>query len=221
MAGSLVVVEPAKDWRAWHEAYTQPGSDLSRRVACVCCSESCRRGWTGPRGEALTVVSVCAGQGHDLLGVLAARDDADRVRATLLEHDAGNVARAQSAVRLADLRQVEIVQADAGELSTYDGLVPADLVLLAGVFGNISDADVRRTIGALPQLCAPGGTVLWTRTRRDPDLTPAVRRWLQDEGFGEQAFLAPADVLFCLGVHRFMGVPRPLSGAGKLFQFLT
>jgi len=165
-------------------------------------------------------VSVCAGQGHDLLGVLAARDDADRVRATLLEHDAGNVARAQSAVRLADLRQVEIVQADAGELSTYDGLVPADLVLLAGVFGNISDADVRRTIGALPQLCARRHRPL-TRTRRDPDLTPAVRRWLQDEGFGEQALLAPADMLFCLGVHRFMGVPRPLSGAGKLFQFLT
>jgi len=100
-------------------------------------------------------------------------------------------------------------------------LVPADLVLLAGVFGNISDADVRRTIGALPQLCAPGGTVLWTRTRRDPDLTPAVRRWLRDEGFSEQAFLAPADVLFCVGVHRFTGVPQPLSAGGKLFQFLT
>jgi len=124
-------------------------------------------------------------------------------------------------VRQAGLRQVEIVQADAGELSTYDGLVPADLVLLAGVFGNISDADVRRTIGALPQLCAPGGTVLWTRTRRDPDLTPAVRRWLRDEGFSEQAFLAPADVLFCVGVHRFTGVPQPLSAGGKLFQFLT
>ena len=208
----------AKDWRAWHEAYAQPGSDLSRRLRLL---QGELSSWLDGRpGEALTVVSVCAGQGHDLLGVLAARVDADRVRATLLEYDAGNVARAQSAVRQAGLRQVEIVQADAGELSTYDGLVPADLVLLAGVFGNISDADVRRTIGALPQLCARRHRPL-TRTRRDPDLTPAVRRWLQDEGFGEQALLAPADMLFCLGVHRFMGVPRPLSGAGKLFQFLT
>jgi len=219
LAGSLVVVVAAKDWRAWHEAYAQPGSDLSRRLRLL---QGELSSWLDGRpGEAITVVSVCAGQGHDLLGVLAARVDADRVRATLLEYDAGNVARAQSAVRQAGLRQVEIVQADAGELSTYDGLVPADLVLLAGVFGNISDADVRRTIGALPQLCAPGGTVLWTRTRRDPDLTPAVRRWLRDEGFSEQAFLAPADVLFCVGVHRFTGVPQPLSAGGKLFQFLT
>ena len=209
----------AKDWRAWHEAYAQPGSDLSRRLRLL---QGELSSWLDGRpGEALTVVSVCAGQGHDLLGVLAARVDADRVRATVLEYDAGNVARAQSAVRQAGLRQVEIVQADAGELSTYSRLVPADLVLLAGVFGNISDADVRRTIGALPQLCAPGSTVLGTRTRRDPDLTPAVRRWLRDEGFSEQAFLPPADVLFCVGVHRFTGVPQPLSAGSRLFQFLT
>ena len=183
----------ARDWRAWHDAYAQPGSDLSRRLRLL---QGELSSWLDERpGEALTVVSVCAGQGHDLLGVLAARQ--------------------------AGLRQVEIVQADAGELSTYDGLVPADLVLLAGVFGNISDADVRRTIGALPQLCAPGGTVLWTRTRRDPDLTPAVRRWLRDEGFSEQAVLAAADVLFCVGVHRFTGVPQALSAGDKLFQFLT
>ncbi len=193
MQGILVVVVAARDWRAWHDAYAQPGSDLSRRLRLL---QGELSSWLDePPGEALTVVSVCAGQGHDLLGVLAARQ--------------------------AGLRQVEIVQADAGALSTYDGLVPADLVLLAGVFGNISDADVRRTIGALPQLCAPGGTVLWTRTRRDPDLTPAVRRWLRDEGFSEQAFLAAADVLFCVGVHRFTGVPQALAAGGKLFQFLT
>jgi len=193
LQGILVVVVAARDWRAWHDAYAQPGSDLSRRLRLL---QGELSSWLDePPGEALTVVSVCAGQGHDLLGVLAARQ--------------------------AGLRQVEIVQADAGALSTYDGLVPADLVLLAGVFGNISDADVRRTIGALPQLCAPGGTVLWTRTRRDPDLTPAVRRWLRDEGFSEQAFLAAADVLFCVGVHRFTGVPQALAAGGKLFQFLT
>jgi len=126
LQGILVVVVAARDWRAWHDAYAQPGSDLSRRLRLL---QGELSSWLDERpGEALTVVSVCAGQGHDLLGVLAARQ--------------------------AGLRQVEIVQADAGELSTYDGLVPADLVLLAGVFGNISDADVRRTIGALPQLCA-------------------------------------------------------------------
>jgi hypothetical protein len=108
----------------------------------------------GRLGEPLTVVSACAGQGHDLLGVLAARTDAPRVRSTLIEYDAGNVAAAQAAVDATELRNVTILHGDAGALATYARTVPADLVLMAGVFGNISDADVHRTIEALPQLCA-------------------------------------------------------------------
>jgi hypothetical protein len=91
---------------------------------------------------------------------------------------------------------------------------------MAGVFGNISDIDVRGTISALPELCAAGATVIWTRTRRAPDLTPAVRGWLAAAGFVEQAFHAPADALFSVGVHRFGGVRRPLTSRGSLFRFL-
>ncbi len=100
---------------------------------------------------------------------------------------------------------------DAGDPAAYVKAVPADLVLMAGVFGNISDADVRRTIGALPQLCAAGATVIWTRTRRAPDLTPTVRRWLRAAGFIEETFHAPDGVLFYVGVHRFTGVPEALT----------
>ncbi len=70
-----------------------------------------------------------------------------------------------------------LLRADAGDLTAYAKAVPADLVLMAGVFGNISDADVRRTIGAFPQLCADGATVIWTRTRRAPDLTLTGQAW--------------------------------------------
>jgi hypothetical protein len=43
-----------------------------------------------------------------------------------------------------------------------------------GALGNISDSDVKATIGALPLLCAADATMIWT-TRRAPDLTPVVR----------------------------------------------
>src|SRR6185437_12861282 len=82
-------------------------------------------------------------------------------------------------------------------------------------------ADVRGTISALPELCAAGATVIWTRTRRAPDLTPAVRRWLGAAGFAEQAFHAPAGELFSVGVHRFTGAPRPMTPRGRLFRFLA
>src|SRR6478672_4970618 len=180
-----------KDWQAWHEPYADETSPLSRRLRLV---QRHIASWLDDRpGEALTVVSACAGQSHDLLGVLATRTDASRVRATLLEYDERNVVAAQSAVDDAALRNVTVVRADAGDRAAYVRAVPADLVLMAGVFGNISDVDVHTTISALPELCAPGAIVIWTRTRRAPDLTPAVRRWLTAADLVEEAFHAPAD----------------------------
>lgn len=208
-----------RNWQAWHDPYTDPGSPLSRRLRLV---QQHINAWLDERpGVAVATVSVCAGQGHDLLGVLSARSDSARVRATLVELDEGNVAVAREAVSAAGLDHVEVVCADAGLPETYLGAVPADLVLLAGVFGNISHADVRRTVAALPQLCAPRATVIWTRTRREPDLTPQLRQWLKLAGFVEEAFDAPEDVLFSVGMHRLVNTPQPLRAQGRLFRFLT
>jgi hypothetical protein len=63
-------------------------------------------------------------------------------------------------------------------------MVPADLVLVCGVLGNISDADAERTIDHCTRLCRTGGTVVWTRNRhRGPDLVPQVCGWLEERGF--------------------------------------
>ena len=207
------------DWPAWHKGYDDEQSALSRRLRVV---QRHLVRWMDERPMApLTAISVCAGQGHDLLGVLTTRADADRIHATLLEYDETNVNAARTATTTAGLRNVTVRQVDAGDLRSYEGAVPADLVLMAGVFGNISDADVRGTIAALPQLCAPDATVIWTRTRREPDLTPRIRRWLQAAAFAEHAFHAPPDVMFSVGVHRFTGVPQPLAEQGRLFRFLV
>ena len=40
----------------------------------------------------------------------------------------------------------EVVTADAALTDAYAGLVPADIVLACGVFGNITDEDVDRTV---------------------------------------------------------------------------
>jgi hypothetical protein len=206
------------DWRAWHAPYADLSSARSRRLRLI---QQHIAEWLDRRpDEPLTVVSACAGQGHDLIGVLAVRSDASRVRATLLELDPGNAAAARAAADQAGLDTVIVRQTDAGRLAAYASAVPADLVLMAGVFGNISDADVRATVATLPQFCAAGATVIWTRTRHAPDLTPALRSWLADAGFVEEAFHAPADVLFSVGVHRFTGIPQPLDGTRRLFSFV-
>lgn len=165
------------------------------------------------------MLSICAGQGRDLLEVLSERVDVNDVSAALVERDAANVDHARRLAASVGGSRVEIVEADAGLLATYDGLVPADLVLLCGVLGNVSDDDVRRTVASLPTLCATAATVVWTRHRRAPDLTPAIRQWFSENGFAEADFVAPDDVQWSVGVHVLGVAPKPLDGSGALFRF--
>ena len=53
---------------------------------------------------------------------------------------------------------MEVLAADARCSDIYVGLatMPADVVLLVGVLGNVSDADVAATVAAMPRLCAVG-----------------------------------------------------------------
>jgi hypothetical protein len=203
------------DWVRWHADYGDPSSPLSRRLRIV---QRHIADWLDDRPDpALTVVSACAGQGRDLLEVLGRRGDASRVRATLLEADPRNVEAAGAAA--AGLSTVDVRRADAGDLASYRDATPADLVLMVGVFGNIGDDDVRRTVAALPHLCRPAGTVIWTRSRREPDLTGSIRTWFADAGFAEHAFDAPGDTLFSVGVHCLTRTPRTPPPTGRLFSF--
>lgn len=205
------------DWAAWHEAYASPESGLSGRLAAV--RAQIERHLDASAPDPVRVVSLCAGDGRDLLGALSERTDAHRVTALLVEHDAGLAARARDAAAALSAR-VEVRQADAARSDIYACAVPADLVLLCGIFGNIGDADVRTMVEAAPQLCAPGAEVVWTRHRDDPDLTPAIREWLAGSGFEEVAFVAPEGQSWSVGVHRLVAEPRPLQPGHHWFTFL-
>jgi hypothetical protein len=205
------------DWREWHTPYADPTSSLSRRLAVV--QESLAAALYRAPGGRVRLVSACAGQGHDVIGVLPTHPRAADVDALLVEYDAGNAAAARQAAADAGLDRVEVVTGDAGVTDAYAGAVPADVVLMCGVFGNVPDGDVERTARALPSLCAPGATVIWTRHRGAPDLTPAIRGWLAGSGFTEHAFVAPADVLFSVGTHVLTGESAPFVPGVRLFAF--
>ena len=203
------------DWHAWHEEYADPTSSLSRRLRVVqrLVADHLDRS-SGP----VRVVSACAGEARDLLGVLEQRDDRDRVSGLLVEADPVLAARARE--RVAGLGvDLTVRQGDAGTTSAYVEAAPADLVLLCGVFGNVPDVDVERTVRAAPQLCAPGATVIWTRHRLEPDLTPAIREWFAASGFSPVAWVAPEDVQFGVGAHRYDGPGVALEPDRRLFSF--
>jgi len=138
------------------------------------------------------------------------------VQARLVELNKENVARARATAP----PDVDVLCADASNTSAYAGAVPAEVVLANGVFGNISSTDIEHTINHLPSLCAPNATVVWTRHRRDPDLTPAIRTWFAAAGFDEVAFEAPDGFIFGVGVHRLARDPDPFVPGLKLFDFV-
>jgi hypothetical protein len=204
------------DWRAWHEDYEDPGSALGRRLLCV--QEQVHgaldRAGPGP----IRAISVCAGQAHDLIGALTEHPRRADVSARLVELDEDNVLIARRAARAAGLEGVQAIAADASITDAYAGAVPADLVLLCGVFGNISDADIANTIGHLPRLCAPGATVIWTRHRHPPDLTPYIRKTFERAGFGEVAFEDSPP--FGVGANCLLALTQPFESGIRLFEFV-
>ena len=206
-------------WQHWHEQYAEEDNSLTRRLSIVRCHIAT---WLerSAAADERRVLSLCAGDGRDVLSVLADRRPRS-VSAVLVELDAGLARSARQRADDARLRAVEVRNADAGEAVASAGAVPADLVMLCGIFGNVNDDDVHRTVAAVPQLAASGATVIWTRSRRAPDLTPRIREWFADVGCEEVAFNAPADEIFSVGVHRFTKDPEPLDEGAVFFRFTT
>ena len=204
------------DWEAWHQEYTDPGSPLSERLRII---QAHIDAWLDATAGPVSVVSACPGDGRDLLGVLERRPDAHRVSATLIESDAHSAQRAAAHADRLDLPAIDVRCTDAGSTSAYVEAVPADLVLLCGIFGNIPDGDIYTTIAALAQFCSPQALVLWTRHRKDPDLTPHIRTWFGGFAFDEVDFTAPEHAWYSVGVHRFTGAPEPLRPEQHLFTF--
>lgn len=204
------------DWHRWHGDYDVPGSFLARRLEVV--QAQLRLALDAAPPGPLTVVSLCAGEGRDLLEVLPAHPRRDDVRARLVELDPRSTAAAAEAIRVAGLTGVEVVEGDAAVTDQYQGLVPADVVLACGVFGNIVDADIERTVETCRQLSKTGGTVIWTRHRGAPDRVPAICGWFRERGF-ERVFVSDREVGFGVGVHRFGGVPEPLVLGQRMFTF--
>lgn len=116
---------------------------------------------------------------------------------------------------------VEVRTADAGITDTYLGAVPAEVILLVGVLGNISDTDLTRTIATAPALCQPAATLLWSRARADGDNNDMVRARFAAAGFTELDYVTlDRDSWPAVGVARYDGPPMPLPTGTQLFRFL-
>ncbi len=213
----MAVVEDGH-WIRWHERYDDPSSSLSRRLAVV--QRRLREALDNAPPGPVRLISMCAGQGRDVIGVLTRHRRQREVCARLVEIDHSLAQQAKQAAAHAGLASVEVVEGDASTTSAYAGAVPADVVLVCGVFGNVSASDIRATVHELRRLTADGATVIWTRHRRPPDLTPAIRGWFTESGFDEVAFDTEDDWAFGVGTNRLAARSLEFRPERRMFTFV-
>src|ERR1700677_2087156 len=146
-------------WVRWHAAYEDPASNLSQRLAAVqsmvrAALDEIPDTHPGP----IRIVSLCAGQGRDVIDAVATHPRGPEVSALLVELDPALVAFARDRAAAAGpgvAERIRIVEGDASQSHWDADDVPADIVLVCGVFGNISAADIKHTIQAMPGFWAP------------------------------------------------------------------
>jgi hypothetical protein len=106
----------------------------------------------------------------------------------LVENNEELAAAAKARSGPAGLGELTIVVGDAGNPAVFADYLPVDLLLLCGIFGNISTDDIKTTIASVPSLLAPGGFMIWTRGDQEPDLREQIRRWFVEAGLVEVCF---------------------------------
>jgi hypothetical protein len=207
-----------RDYEVWHRQYDDPTSTLAQRLAIVQ-RRLAERLSAAPSG-AVRLISMCAGQGRDLFGVLPSHPRRSDVTAVLVELDHRNIEAARGNVARTGASQVDVIEGDAAVSDIYAPFVPADIVLACGIFGNISDQDLEGTVRNLSMLCRTGASVIWTRHRNQPDLTPSIRSWFAASGFEELSFDAiDNESKSGIGTVRLNGAPVPFRPRYRFFTF--
>lgn len=204
------------DWQAWHGHYDDQESSLSRRLTVV----QQRLGEIVTERAAVSrILSLCSGDGRDILPVVSRQPNHRRPQVVLVELDPGLAAAGERRAVDAGV-DATVVVGDAGLAKTWKSVVPVDLLMLCGLFGNISEADIHRTIDAARGMVSRGGNVIWTRGYfADQDLRPQIRQWFTEAGFRETTFDSEPSG-YGVGVNQLTMGARATPIPDRLFSFV-
>lgn len=206
-----------RDWYAWHAPYDQLHTAETDRLAQV--QEAISAALDAAPPGRLSAVSACSGQARDLLPLLIDHPRGRDIDALMIELDPLNASFLHGALGSTALTSVDVVVADAGAAASYAGHVPAELLLMCGVFANIDLKTARHTISRLGELVAPAGTVIWTTYGDSIDDADDVLAAFAAADFTPVSLARAADGTWLVAVHRFDGEGRPWSDEGVLFTF--
>ena len=207
-----------RDYVKWHDKYADPKSAMSSRLRMI---QAILTEVLATNPQPLRLLSLCAGDARDILGVLGQRpQDVKRVTGRMIEIEPDLVAAARGRIALIG-SPLEIIEGDASDPQNLVGQIPAEIVLLIGVLGNISDEDDDYMAKIMASFCAPGAVLLWTRAHHETETLARIQGTLALSGFTDQRFWPVPNGTFGLGVARWPDQPAPpLPMDRKLFTFI-
>ena len=205
-------------WSGWpQDAYRREHYQQRLRTVQAHLAECLDR---APDGS-VRIVSVCAGDGRDVIGVLQSHRRRNDVEAWLVELDGQSVAAGVQHATASGLEQmVNFIHGDATDYSAYTNFVPCDVALVCGVWGHVPAHERALLVRALASFCKPGASVIWTRgvSKRMSRLDD-IQSQFGGSSWERTCLSFTPDDEWAVGTHRYCGPPLELPARGPIFHF--
>jgi ubiquinone/menaquinone biosynthesis C-methylase UbiE len=208
------------NWSGWPElAYQRPNYRERLRVVQEQLAECLDQAPHNP----LRLLSICAGDGRDVIGVLQSHRRREDVEAYLVELNGQSVSEGVKNVRGSGLENVvKFIHADATEYSTYKNLAPCDIVLICGVWGHVTANERANLIHALALFCKPSGKVIWTRKiSKGEHMLKVVQSQFDEASWTLVRQSSTSDNKWAVCTYRYHGPALEVPANGRIFSFAT
>lgn len=210
-----LVLGPWSNWPAM--SYQRTSYRKRLRVVQDHIAECLDRAERGP----VRVVSICAGDGRDVVGVLETHERREDVSAWLVELDPKSVEAGIAARDATNLKkQVTFVLGDATDFATFKNILRCDIVVVCGVWGHVPPEERLRLVQALGKFCKPGGFVVWSRRMDRGQFRFAdVQSLFESNSFERVNESVTSDGKWAVCTHRYIGTTADVPTSGRIFNF--
>lgn len=210
-----LVLGPWSNWPA--RAYLRSGYQLRLGAVQSHLTDCLDDAAPGP----LRLVSICAGDGRDVIGVLESHPRRADVEAWLVELDRKSVESGRKSAEAKGLTdRVTFINGDATDYATYSNILPCDIVMMCGVLGHVRPSERAEMVKKAARFCKPGGAIVWTRGVKQGRSRLAEVERLFDHAICEKVRTSVTpDEKWGVVTHRYVGQPHMSPSGGRIFTF--
>lgn len=205
-------------WNGWPEkAYLREGYQQRLTAVqehlCECLDDA-------PPGP-IRILSMCAGDGRDVIGAVRSHRRRKDVVAWLVELNSQSVELGKGYSVNAGLeRSLQFINGDATSYSTYKSIGAADIVLVCGVWGHVPAHEKSMLVKAISTLCKPGGSVIWTRgTSKGIARVREIESLFATNWWDKGRITYTPDATWAVATYRYCGPSQELPADGQIFHF--